>query len=84
MFDLTSVLGNIYPVKKLTCAQAQLAQANQKQCKRLAERIRIIEQSVCDLEKIKDKDQQKKRLNDLLMGLQRCLQFSDTPDMIKE
>jgi len=41
----------------------------------LAERIGIIEQSIRDLEKIKDKSQYEKGLNNLLAGLQNCLQF---------
>jgi serine/threonine protein kinase len=75
MLDPTSALSNIYSVAKLIYAQVQLVKANLEQCKRLAERIGIIEQSVRDLEKIKDKSQYEKGLNDLLMGLQNCLQF---------
>jgi len=75
VFNPVSVLGNIYTVTKLIYAQVQLVKANQEQCKRLAERIGIIEQSVRDLEKIKDKSQYEKGLNDLLAGLQNCLEF---------
>lgn len=73
MLDPTSALKNIYLVTKLIYGQVQLVKLNQAQCKRLAERIEIIEQSVQGLEQVKDKSQYKKGLNDLLERLQRCL-----------
>ena len=75
MLDPLSALRNIYSVTKLIYDQVQLVKANQEQCKRLAERIGIIEQSVHNLDQITDKSQYEKGLNDLLAGLQNCLQF---------
>jgi hypothetical protein len=75
MLDPISALENIYSVTKLIYAQVQLVKANQEQCKRLAERIGIIEQSVHNLDQITDKGQYEKGLNDLLAGLQNCLAF---------
>jgi len=75
MLDPVSALQNIYSVTKLIYDQVQLVKANQEQCKRLAERIGIIEQSVHNLDQITDKSQYEKGLNDLLAGLQNCLQF---------
>lgn len=75
MFEPTSALSNIYSVARLIYAQVQLVKANQEQCKRLSERVGIIEQSVRGLENIQDKTQYKQGLNDLLAGLQKCLAF---------
>lgn len=68
-------LKNIYSVSKLIYGQVHLVKANQKQCKRLAERIEIIEESLQGLENLQGNDGYQKGLNDLLDKLQRCLQF---------
>ncbi len=44
MLDPVSALQNIYSVAKLIYDQTQFVKANQEQCKRLAERIQIIEE----------------------------------------
>ena len=75
MLDPASTLSNIYSVAKLIHSQVQLVKANQEQCKRLTERVAIIEESVRNLGNIQDKDHYQKGLNDLLAGLQNCLQF---------
>lgn len=75
MLNPLAALNNIYSVAKLIYAHVQLAKVNQEQCKRLAERVGIIEQSVRSLEKIQDKTQYKQGLNNLLAGLQKCLAF---------
>jgi hypothetical protein len=74
MLDSISSLQNIYLVTKLIYDQTPLVKTNQEQCKRLAEHIRIIEQSLHNM-KQKNKDEYRKRLNDVLMGLENCLKF---------
>lgn len=73
MLDSAKALGNIYLVAKLIYDQVQLVKANQQQCNRLVERIRIIESSIHGLDKVKDKEQYKIGLNDLLSLLNESL-----------
>lgn len=75
MLNPISALQSIYTLTKLIYDQVQLVKINQEQCKRLKERIQIIEQSVHNLDEIKNKSQYEKGLNDLLAKLQRCLTF---------
>jgi tRNA A-37 threonylcarbamoyl transferase component Bud32 len=73
--DPTSALQNIYAVASVIYAQVQLVKANKEQCKRLAERVQVIEGAVRGLDKIQDKSQYKQGLNDLLGGLNDALAF---------
>jgi predicted Ser/Thr protein kinase len=75
MLDPVSTIQNIYAVATLVYNQIQLVQANKQQCKRLGERVKIIEAAVRGLEKIKDKAQYQLGLNDLLNSLKEVLEF---------
>ncbi len=75
MLDVKSALENIYTVAKLIYDQVQLVKANKEQCSKLAERVKIIEQSVRGLGKIENMSHYQKALNDLLDNLKQCLEF---------
>jgi hypothetical protein len=68
---ITDVLQSIYSVATVIYAQVKLAEANQAQCQRLAERITIILAAVKNLEKVKDKDAAQYRPG--LKALHNCL-----------
>ncbi len=74
MLEPTSVIGNIYSITKLIYGQLKLVKVNQEQCKRLAERVEIIEQSIRNLENNQEKSYQK-GLSYLLAALQTGLEF---------
>ncbi|HEV2524449.1 MAG TPA: hypothetical protein VGU44_04905, partial [Gammaproteobacteria bacterium] len=82
MLDATEALGKIFLVIKLIYTQVQLVKENNEQCNHLVEKIRVIESSVQGLDKIKNKEQYKVGLNDLLGLLQESLDilknFSDS------
>jgi len=73
MLDPIDTLGNIYSVAKLIYDQVQLVKANQQQCNRLVNRIRIIESSVHRLDDITDKAQYQNGLKDLQSLLEESL-----------
>ncbi|OGO93732.1 MAG: hypothetical protein A3F41_02960 [Coxiella sp. RIFCSPHIGHO2_12_FULL_44_14] len=75
MMDPQTALQSIYSIAKLIYDQARLVKANQAQCTRLAERVRIAEESVYGLNTIENKDHYQRGLNDLLTCLNNCLRF---------
>lgn len=75
MLSPQDAISGIYKVTKLIYDQVQLVKANKKQCQRLSERVRIVEQAVKDLEKAPEVSRYEAGLNALHHCLTNALAF---------